>query len=189
MKVLGIDPGLSGGLAFIEAGSHRPFLLHACDVPVAGEGAKRRVVASIVIALIQKYAPDHAFIERAQAMPDQGASSGFNYGRAVGALEASVEGMQIPLTIIESTAWKKFHGLIKREKEDSRQRALMLFPGSLAFQRKMDHNRAESALIAYYGMATLTSVPSPQSPKAASVRRGTAQPSQGDLLDRATESG
>jgi hypothetical protein len=164
--VLGIDPGINGGLALIESGE-RPRVLLAGDIPTIGEDAKRRVHVAAVIAFIRKHPPDHAFIERAQAMPDQGASSGFNYGRAVGALEACVQGMMVPMTIIESSAWKKYHCLIKPAgtdgkawskivKENSRQRAIHLFPDCPYFARKMDHGRAESCLIAHYGLALLS---------------------------------
>jgi len=103
--------------------------------------------------------PQHAFIERAQAMPKQGASSGFKYGRAVGAIEAVLACCEIPFTIIEPTAWKKFHQLRGGEKEASRQRALMLFPAAHALlARKKDHGRAEAALIALAG----TSVKAPE---------------------------
>jgi hypothetical protein len=82
-------------------------------------------------------------------MPKQGASSGFKYGRAVGSIEAAIACCEIPLTIIEPTAWKKFHQLRGGEKEASRQRALMLFPHAHnLLARKMDHGRAEAALIA-----------------------------------------
>ena len=151
MNVLGIDPGLSGGLAIVAG----PRLVAVGDVPTTGDKAKRRVDVTALLGWIRANPPDHAIIERAQAMPEQGSSSGFIYGRAVGALEACVQGLMIPLTIIESTAWKKFHSLIKRDKEDSRQRALMLFPDALGLERKMDHNRAEAALIAVYGIALL----------------------------------
>jgi crossover junction endodeoxyribonuclease RuvC len=154
MKVLGIDPGLSGGLAVVESGD-RPRIIGIIDVPTTGEKAKRRVDVAKVLAFLWEHRPDHAIIERAQAMPEQGASSGFIYGRAVGALEAIVEGMQVPLTVIESTAWKKAHALIKRGKEDSRQRAIKLFPAAAGFERKLDHNRAEAALIAWYGVMLL----------------------------------
>lgn len=156
MIVLGIDPGLSGALAFVEASMNGPpRLLRVADIPTTGEKAKRRVAIGPALDLIREIKPDHGVIERTQAMPDQGASSGFIYGRAVGALEAIVEGMLVPLTVIESTAWKKAHSLIKRGKEDSRQRAIHLFPGSAGFERKMDHNRAEAALIAWYGLMLL----------------------------------
>lgn len=158
MIVLGVDPGLSGGLAVVAAEPGcAPRLLAADDVPTSGEKAKRRVSVLAAMALIREHSPTHAFIERAQAMPDQGSSSGFIYGRAVGALETCVEGLLIPLTVIESSAWKKAHGLIKKGKEDSRQRALRLFPGRNHnfFARKMDHNRAEAALIAWFGIMLL----------------------------------
>lgn len=156
MIVLGVDPGLSGGIAAVQAdpgGGAR--LLDVISVPTTGTKAKRRVDVVQVVGFIFKLSPTHAVIERAQAMPEQGASSGFIYGRAVGALEAAIEGMQIPLTVIEPTAWKKAHALIKRGKEDSRQRAIRLFPGTAAFARKLDHNRAEAALIAWYGIMLL----------------------------------
>jgi crossover junction endodeoxyribonuclease RuvC len=93
-----------------------------------------------------------AVIERAQAMPKQGASSGFKYGRAIGAIEAAVSLTGVSLTIIEPTAWKRFHGLRGGEKEASRLRALMLFPTANALLcRRKDHGRAEAALIALYG--------------------------------------
>lgn len=157
MIVLGIDPGLSGGIAIVSAQpGGTPRLLDAADIPTTGEKAKRRVAVLAAMELIRAHSPDHAFIERAQALPDQGSSSGFIYGRAVGALETCVEGLLIPLTIIESSAWKKAHALLKTGKEDSRQRAIRLFPGNHSFfARKMDHNRSEAALIAWYGLMLL----------------------------------
>jgi crossover junction endodeoxyribonuclease RuvC len=151
--ILGIDPGLSGGIAFLSAAAGQPRrVISADDIPVFGEGPKRRVDALALAKMIQACPPDFAVIERAQAMPDQGSSSGFNYGRAVGALEAVVLGMEIPLEIVEATAWKKTHGLIKTDKEASRQKALLLFPDAHALlARKKDHGRAESILIANYG--------------------------------------
>lgn len=155
MRVLGIDPGLTGGLAVVEASPSGIRLVRAGDIETSGEKWKRRVQTSAVLAFLQDTKPDQAFIERAQAMPDQGASSGFVYGRAVGALETCVEGMQVPLTVIEVTAWKKAHSLKGGDKENSRQRALWLFPGTGVFERKMDHGRAEAALIAWFGAMLL----------------------------------
>lgn len=151
MNILGIDPGIRGGLAivFVGANGAAPQLVDAIDIPVAGVGAKERVDVLAIRDWIVRHAPQHALIERAQAMPKQGASSGFKYGRAVGAIEAVIAGCAVPLTIIEPTAWKKFHGLRGGDKETSRQRALQLFPAAhTLLARKMDHGRAEAALIA-----------------------------------------
>ena len=73
-------------------------------------------------------------------MPRQGASSGFKYGRACGAIEAAVACWAIPMTIVEPAG---------KDKEAARQRALQLFPAAHAMlARKKDHGRAEAALIA-----------------------------------------
>jgi crossover junction endodeoxyribonuclease RuvC len=154
MRILGIDPGIHGGLAIVDIiDGAAPEIITIIDIPIIGVGAKERVDGLAIRTWIQTHQPDHAVIERAQAMPKQGASSGFKYGRAVGAIETAIACCEIPMTIIESTAWKKFHGLRGGEKEASRQRALMLFPSAHAlFARKKDHGKAEAALIALTGM-------------------------------------
>ena len=154
MKVIGIDGGIrSGGLAVLELiEGAAPVLVDARDVPTTGVGAKERVDAIAVRNWVMAHQPQHAFIERAQAMPKQGASSGFKYGRATGAIEAVVACCAIPTTIVEPSVWKKFHHLRGGDKEGARQRALQLFPSAHALlARKKDHGRAESALIALAG--------------------------------------
>jgi crossover junction endodeoxyribonuclease RuvC len=150
VRVCGIDPGVRGGLAIVETNDGTaPRLVDAIDIPTVGTGSKERVDPHAVRAWIANHHPDQAIIERAQAMPKQGASSGFKYGRATGALEAVIACCEIPVTIIEPTAWKKAHHLRGKDKEGARQLALQLFPSAHAlFARKMDHGRAEAALIA-----------------------------------------
>ncbi len=152
MKVLGVDPGVYGGMAIVDIdqfGTGGAKLIEAIDIPIHGVAAKERVDVAAILAFIVRHQPSHAYIERAQAMPKQGASSGFKYGRAVGAIEAAITCSDVPLTIIEPTTWKKFHQLRGGDKESGRQRALQLFPAAHAMlARKKDHGRAEAALIA-----------------------------------------
>ena len=155
MKLLGVDPGIHGGLSIVDVSGLVPQLVDAIDIPVTGVGAKERVDVQSVRDWIAQTAPQHAYIERAQAMPKQGASSGFKYGRAVGAIEAVVACCAIPLTIVEPSMWKKFHQLRGGDKESGRQRALQLFPAAHALlAHKKDHGRAEAALIACFGAKT-----------------------------------
>jgi crossover junction endodeoxyribonuclease RuvC len=154
-KILGVDPGIRGGLAIVavDANGAAPQLVDAIDIPVPGVGAKERVDVLAIRTWIEQHAPQHALIERAQAMPKQGASSGFKYGRAVGAIEAVITCCAIPLTIIEPSVWKKFHAQRGGDKEAGRQRALQLFPTAHELlARKKDHGRAEAALIALAGV-------------------------------------
>jgi crossover junction endodeoxyribonuclease RuvC len=155
MNILGVDPGIHGGLTIvsIDANGAAPQLVDAIDIPVTGTAAKERVDVLAIRTWIEQHKPQHALIERAQAMPKQGASSGFKYGRAVGAIEAVVACCGIPLTIVEPSMWKKFHRLPGKDKEAGRQRALQLFPAAHALlARKKDHGRAEAALIALAGV-------------------------------------
>ena len=159
MKILGVDPGIRGGLAIVLVNSgNGAQLIDAIDIPTVGIAAKERVDAIALRQWVLSHRPDHCLIERAQAMPKQGASSGFKYGRAVGAIEAAIVSCEVPLTIIEPTAWKKFHVLRGGDKESSRQRALQLFPAAHALlARKKDHGIAEAALLA---MTPIHGVPS-----------------------------
>ena len=155
--ILGIDPGVHGGLAILHAVIRDVdavvLLRDAVDIPTVGTGAGERVDVAAVCTWIRQHKPTMALIERAQAMPRQGASSGFKYGRAVGALEAAIVTCEVPIEIIEPTAWKRFFRLPGKDKELSRQRAIQLFPAAHAMlARKRDHGRAEAALIAFYGI-------------------------------------
>ena len=153
MKLLGVDPGIRGGLAIVSIDDGAaPQLIDAIDIPVTGVGAKERVDVLAIRTWIIAHAPQHALIERAQAMPKQGASSGFKYGRATGALESVLACCEIPMTIVEPSVWKKFHQLRGGDKEAARQRALQLFPAAHALlARKKDHGRGEASLIALFG--------------------------------------
>jgi crossover junction endodeoxyribonuclease RuvC len=149
MRTLGIDPGINGGLAIVDIDIDSTVLIDAIDIPVTGIKAKQRVDVLGVRDWILAHQPRHALIERAGVMPKQGIASGFKYGRAVGAIEAAVALCNIPLTIVEPAVWKRRLGLYGADKENSRQRALQLFPSAHALlARKMDHGRAEAALIA-----------------------------------------
>ena len=156
-RYLGIDPGLSGTLAAVEMVNGVPVLIDAIDMPSTGTGAKARVDIIAAAQWIAKHAPSTAYVERAQAFPGQGASSGFSYGRAVGAIEAVVAPCSIPMILVEAATWKKRLRLPGKDKEAARQKALQLFPAQHALlARKKDHGRADAALIA---IASLERVP------------------------------
>ena len=124
-------------------------LVDAIDMPSSGTGAKARVDINAAANWITKHTPSMAYVERGQAFPGQGASSGFSYaGRAVGAIEAVVALCRIPMTLVEASTWKRRLHLPGKDKEAARQRALQLFPLQHALlARKKDHGRAEAALL------------------------------------------
>ena len=84
MIILGIDPGASGALAFLnlEAG-----LLDIVDMPVVvvqrGLKQKREISAPMIAAIIRARRPDVAWLERVNAMPGQGVSSVWAFARGI----------------------------------------------------------------------------------------------------------
>ena len=155
MKILGIDPGIRGALALIEIDEDDARVVAAIDIPTIGSKAKERVNVLAIQEWILQHGPQHAFIERGPAMPRQGASSGFKFGRSVGAIEAAVTLCAVPLEIIEPSMWKRALRLKGKDKEGSRQQALGMFPhAQQLLARRKDHQRAEAMLIALYGVQT-----------------------------------
>jgi crossover junction endodeoxyribonuclease RuvC len=149
---LGIDPGIHGALAYVTITTDGPRIIDAIDIPTIGAKAKERVNVHAVQEWILQHGPFRAFIERGQAMPRQGASSGYKFGRAVGAIEATVALCNVPLEIVEPSVWKRALRLKGKDKEGARQRALELFPHAQhLLTRRKDHQRAEAMLIAYFG--------------------------------------
>src|SRR5215510_12710232 len=76
-RILGVDPGaVSGGLAIVEINDGAaPQFIAATDLPTIGVKAKQRIDVLALRDWIRQHKPDHAYIERGQAMPRQGASS------------------------------------------------------------------------------------------------------------------
>jgi hypothetical protein len=113
MRIIGIDPGVEGAFALLEDNE----LCNVWDIPTYGDGAKRRLNVNYFASLIRNQNAQWAFIERAQAMPGQGSSSGFLYGRVTGALEATVMLCALPLELVEASKWKKHFGLKGGDKD------------------------------------------------------------------------
>jgi hypothetical protein len=141
--ILGVDPGLSGALAFWFPQHGR---ITADDMPtVAGD-----VDVASLVARIRQMGPDLAIIEIASSRPGQGVSSSFKFGRGYGAVIGVIAALAIPVHLVSATKWKR-HFNLDADKERSRALALRLWPSRAdLFGRKRDHNRAEAALLAKY---------------------------------------
>jgi hypothetical protein len=146
--ILGIDPGLSGALAFYFP--HEPNLIGAEDVPVAGN----EIDAATLTRRLEQMRRTMAVIEMVNAMPKQGVSSTFKFGQAYGTVRGVVTAMGIPVHLVTPAMWKR-HFRLDADKERARALALRLWPTSAHFGRKKDHGRAEAALIARYGSEVL----------------------------------
>lgn len=158
--ILGVDPGLSGAAAILnpDVTPRSGLRWNVIDLPVVGEGTQRRINAPELRDFLMRFEPHHAFIELATVMPKQGIASSGRYMRAVGAVEAIISALNIPITFITPQTWKKHYKLKGSDKEASRALALRLHPDASALlARKIDHNKAEAMLIAGYGYKVIGS--------------------------------
>ena len=83
MKIIGIDPGLSGAIAILENKN----VLKLFDMPVMAEGKKNKKqlnsaqLVNIIKKNINKSDDIAVVVEQVNAMPGQGVTSMFNFGQ------------------------------------------------------------------------------------------------------------
>ncbi len=119
--ICGIDPGLKGGIGFITLdGKVRDF----ASMPVLKNGTKSVVDAHGVAHLLRTYKPDYVAIEKVHAMPKQGVTSVFTFGRGLGIIEGVLATLQMPYIDVNPQCWQKsiFQGL---EASMGKQRSIM----------------------------------------------------------------
>jgi len=150
--IIGIDPGLSGALAFIDKEG-----LTILDMPTltTKKGAKKRtnIDAYTLGRIIEADAHNfkHCYIEEVHSMPSQGISSAFNFGKGFGMLIGIIAANFIPMTLIPPQQWKK-DLRVPAEKDGAIARASELLPKySHLWPLKKHDGRAEAALLAYWG--------------------------------------
>lgn len=147
--ICGIDPGLSGAWAIV---SPKGDLVDCGDMPIVGVKAQNRVNAAELAAILKEQGVEQAVLEIVGAMPGQGVSSMFRFGRACGAIDGVLGALNIPVHYVAPVTWKKHFRISGKGSdgaEQARQRAIELWPVSQAlFAQKKDHNRADAALIA-----------------------------------------
>ncbi len=147
MMICGIDPGVTGGIAFYNG-----LELYAHRVPTSKLANKKILDMEGICKLLVQYEPDMVFIEQQQAMPRQGVAStfktGFGYGIYIGILHA----LGYNYTVVIPRKWKSDLG-VPRDKDLARQRATDLMPmGESSWSRKCEDGVAEASLIAYWGL-------------------------------------
>jgi crossover junction endodeoxyribonuclease RuvC len=106
MRVVGMDPGQSGGLACLS-----PQFADARVMPLLPKEAVKAAGSPIdwaeIHSLLLSWAPDVVTIERVSAMPGQGVSSTFRFGSNYGGLIGLVRGLCIPYKLVVPRVWKR----------------------------------------------------------------------------------
>jgi crossover junction endodeoxyribonuclease RuvC len=157
MIIAGIDPGLSGAVAFLDAPSGA--VLDVADMPTlalsrAGKN-KRELDAHALARLIGDRRPDHAFLELVGARPGQGVSSVFAFGKSFGVVIGVLATLAVPMTFVAPMVWKRALR-VPAAKDGARARASQLMPAAAHHWPLVKHDgRAEAVLIGLYGVRQL----------------------------------
>lgn len=151
---IGIDPGLTGGVAAIEDNK----IVFIERLPTkSGTKAGSKIIDCYTLAvwlktLDAKHGIQEVILEEVHAMPKQGVSSTFSFGRAYGMIEGILIASRISMRRSRPQAWKKEAGILRQDKTAALRLAAEIFPIHAArFMRKADLGIADAALIARFG--------------------------------------
>lgn len=151
--VVGIDPGLSGGIAWIgKDGEHC-----CCVMPVIDKRPDIQAIGTLLTGL----KPNKVYIERLDWTGGQGATSAKTCGVAYGMLIGFLAARMVPTVEVPASKWKASMGVTgakltpKQKKEKSIALAMSLFPCAelkATPKCKVYHDgMGEALLIAEYG--------------------------------------
>ena len=156
MKIIGIDPGLSGAIAVLE----NKKVLNIFDMPVMSEGKKnkRQLNSALLVNLIKDSIKDEevsVVVEQVNAMPGQGVTSMFNFGQTFGAIKGICAALELPIFFVRPSKWKKHFELINSSKDSSRTKVIEMYPKlSNQLAKKKDVNKSDAILIARFFIET-----------------------------------
>jgi hypothetical protein len=165
MRILSIDPGVSGGLALMQYnGPEIPKVVECLSMPVMArkkDGTGEAVAYSVLGAEIERLSPELVVLERASGVASPklapggtqgrpGTAGAFNFGAGYGVIIGVC--WKLPQIYVSPSSWKKRLGIpgSSDNKDYARTFALQRFPYCAEqLKRKKDVGRAEAILIGY----------------------------------------
>ena len=139
MVFIGIDPGVSGGIAWLDEDGN---VVRTVKMPETDRD---------ILTELGAWLPARAVIERVQAYSApgraMGAKSAFTFGGGFRALKMALTACDIPYEEITPQSWQKFMSCrTKGDKNISKAKAQQLFPSV----KKITHANADALLIAEF---------------------------------------
>lgn len=144
--IIGIDPGLSGGIAVLRDGEATAHPMPATE-------------ADLWQLLVSVGEPATCFVEKVSSSPQMGVVSAFKFGRSVGLIHMACIAAGYRVEYVTPQKWQRAMGLIvtgrglgqgdTAKKNRNKARAQELFP-----QLRITHKIADALLIAEFGLMT-----------------------------------
>lgn len=149
MIFVGIDPGKSGGIAYIRTDASGKIF----DTLALPLNSKNLLGFSL---LLQSYDKTERIVvlEQVHSMPGQGVASMFTFGEGFGYIKGVLEKSDVEYELVPPAKWKKALG-VTSEKQTSIDKAKELFPDTDFFAtprcKKESDGLCEAMLMAEYG--------------------------------------
>ncbi len=151
MMILGIDPGASGGFCLMDDDGKIIELMRTGDT-------EHDTADRLLVCANMARGDGHeikALVEQVGAMPGQGVTSMFTFGKGYGFLRGVLVSLRIPIHEVRPQTWQKSVGASPRKKEEPKtafkkrlkEKAQQFFPS-----HKITADTADAALIARWGV-------------------------------------
>lgn len=154
VRIVGIDPGKYGGMAYGILGGGTCLELFRFDTTTEKD------MVNCLKEWVSRPGQCHVFLEKVGSHnphadgPAQGATSMFNFGQGYGMLRGTLMTLNVPFEEIQPTKWQREFGLLRTDKKETstskknrhKQKAQQLFP-----EVKMIHAISDCILIYEYG--------------------------------------
>jgi len=138
--IVGIDPGESGGIAMLDLETKK--ILYVTKV----KGLTELDIINILDLMYSTFIRT-VYLEKVHAMPKQGVSSTFKFGKNYGFNRGVVLALRKPLIDVPPSTWQRHLGcLTGGDKNVTKSFAQQLYPDT-----KITHAIADAILIALYG--------------------------------------
>jgi len=140
MLYIGIDPGVSGGIAILLQGSTGVLSIQAAEkMPSTDRDLLDFLDLHVSIGA-------RAVLERVASSPQMGVVSAFTFGTSYGAVRMALAAKRIPFEEVRPQKWQQALGCLSGgDKNVTKRRAQQLFP-----QLTITHAIADALLIADY---------------------------------------
>lgn len=143
--VLGIDPGVKGGLAVLNSAGQVLYAYSLVDKKV------KEAVAAMKIAAALTRPFGLCYIEKVGYMRGDGGKGAFTFGEVYGILYGAALCFELEVHDVYPMTWQgRMECLTQGAKNVSKNRAIALWP-TLPDGLKMNHYIADALLIAEYG--------------------------------------
>ncbi|MCK5600735.1 crossover junction endodeoxyribonuclease [Candidatus Pacearchaeota archaeon] len=126
-------------------------------MPIMDSGSKgrtkKKVDAGLLAEFVKRFRPSKICCEKVSSMPGQGVAGMFSFGRSFGVVDGIAGALNIPITYVIPTVWKRHFALLKKDKKQSIILAnIFLYEQGIRFMKVADEGVAESFLIARYDL-------------------------------------